>query len=544
MSKLKYIGRVGALAVALGIGMAVATTPGFATAEPPPDPSSAADSAPSNASPASTDSTSKDDTKPALSVDGSSGAHTAANTPDVAQPATRSRRRTDSPATSGDEEPTGRRGTHRRRASHRSRIERVGTAAGFGESGTATATAAVARTEPSDNDSPAPAQPVTVDPPAAHTGLYEPSAGRRARSGRARDERRCSGRRAGTDVEHVVANGDGPCGRIGSDSRRCPRRCGSSGGAGLDPVGLGGFQFDADVASLAPVQSVGLWGLLAWVRREVQRTFFNQTPITSYNPVENSQTVDGVATGDLNAVDPDGDPLNFTVARAAERVGRDQSRRHLRLHPERSSGPLTGGTYAFTVKLEAPGPPLPWSVSASFTPGIVHSPTTRPPSRPPSGRQHRRRRPAAAGRESAPTATRVYVVNPLDDDISVIDTATNTVVTTITVGDSPYGVAMNPDAARAYVTNFADGNGVRDQHRYQHRTATITVGAGPNGVAVSADGTTRLRHQLRSTRVSVIDTATNTVLDHDHGRQRPEGWRQPRWRHASTSPTTSAVRSR
>ena len=55
------------------------------------------------------------------------------------------------------------------------------------------------------------------------------------------------------------------------------------------------------------------WALLAWVRRE----FFNESPTITYNPVQNTQSlnVDGdvVITGDIAAVDPDGDPLTYTV---------------------------------------------------------------------------------------------------------------------------------------------------------------------------------------------------------------------------------------
>lgn len=56
-----------------------------------------------------------------------------------------------------------------------------------------------------------------------------------------------------------------------------------------------------------------LWTLLAWVRRE----FFNSSPTIAYNPVHNSQGVDEngdvVITGDIDAADVDGDPLRYTV---------------------------------------------------------------------------------------------------------------------------------------------------------------------------------------------------------------------------------------
>ena len=190
MSNAKYIGRVGALAVALGIGTAVATTPGVAMAEPPPDSSSAADSASSNASPASTDSTSKDDTKPASSVDGSSGTHTAANTPDVAQPADEEpAEETDSPATSVRRR---NRPPKNPRTSNQSPIpnRRVGTAAGFGESGTANGHRGRRPHRTFRQRRPSACAAGDRRPARRTRRAYRPSAGRCARSGRARDERR------------------------------------------------------------------------------------------------------------------------------------------------------------------------------------------------------------------------------------------------------------------------------------------------------------------------------------------------------------------
>ena len=46
-----------------------------------------------------------------------------------------------------------------------------------------------------------------------------------------------------------------------------------------------------------------------------------------------------------------------------------------------------------------------------------------------------------------------YVANAGDNTVSVIDTATNTVVAPIAVGSLPRGVAVTPDGKRAYVTN-------------------------------------------------------------------------------------------
>src|SRR5215203_377109 len=85
MGNAKYVGRVGALAVALGIGTAVATTPWVAVAEPSADSSSASGSSSSDASTA-TDSTNTDDSKPAAPTNISGGAHTTPDTREAAEP--------------------------------------------------------------------------------------------------------------------------------------------------------------------------------------------------------------------------------------------------------------------------------------------------------------------------------------------------------------------------------------------------------------------------------------------------------------------------
>jgi beta-galactosidase len=56
-----------------------------------------------------------------------------------------------------------------------------------------------------------------------------------------------------------------------------------------------------------------LWTLLAWVRREL----FNESPTITYNPTQNTQSLnadgDPVVKGNIGASDADGDPLTYTV---------------------------------------------------------------------------------------------------------------------------------------------------------------------------------------------------------------------------------------
>src|SRR5204862_4011269 len=69
--------------------------------------------------------------------------------------------------------------------------------------------------------------------------------------------------------------------------------------------------------------------------------------------------------------------------------------------------------------------------------------------------------------------------------VSVIDTATNTVVATIPVGVAPNGIAITPDGTRAYVTD--DGSDTVSVIDTTTNTVigTIPVGVGPVAVAIT-----------------------------------------------------------
>jgi len=50
-----------------------------------------------------------------------------------------------------------------------------------------------------------------------------------------------------------------------------------------------------------------------------------------------------------------------------------------------------------------------------------------------------------------------YITNGNSATVSVIDTSTNTVINTIQVGATPYGVAVSPSGNRVYVANRGNG---------------------------------------------------------------------------------------
>ena len=113
-----------------------------------------------------------------------------------------------------------------------------------------------------------------------------------------------------------------------------------------------------------------------------------------------------------------------------------------------------------------------------------------------------------------PDGTKVYVTNFGSANVSVIHTATKTVVKTVPVGTGPWAVAISPDGTKVYVANSA-GNTVSVIRRPGNTVvATIPVGNVPYGVAITPDGTQAYvtNHSAGpDNTVSVIATATNTV---------------------------------
>jgi YVTN family beta-propeller protein len=117
----------------------------------------------------------------------------------------------------------------------------------------------------------------------------------------------------------------------------------------------------------------------------------------------------------------------------------------------------------------------------------------------------------------SPDGTLVYVgnnVGPGVGGISVISTATNTVTATVATANQPDGIVFTPSGAFAYVANFVGSSvSVID-------TATTTVVATissaqartPASAAITPDGAFVYTANFNSNNVSAIDTATNTIV--------------------------------
>ena len=113
-----------------------------------------------------------------------------------------------------------------------------------------------------------------------------------------------------------------------------------------------------------------------------------------------------------------------------------------------------------------------------------------------------------------PDGSKVYVANEGANTVSVISTATNTVIgSPIPVGNGPFGVAVTPDGSKVYVTNEADNTvSVISTATNTVIGSPIPVGMSPFGVAVTPDGSKVYVANDRDNTVSVISTATNTVI--------------------------------
>jgi gliding motility-associated-like protein len=108
-----------------------------------------------------------------------------------------------------------------------------------------------------------------------------------------------------------------------------------------------------------------------------------------------------------------------------------------------------------------------------------------------------------------------YVPNSASNNVTVINTSTNTFVTNIPVGKFPNAAAVSPDGSQVYVVNTAPGQqgsvSVIDAATNKV-TGTFMVGMQPWGIAVSPDGNEIYVSNENSNNVSVINTVTKNLI--------------------------------
>lgn len=110
------------------------------------------------------------------------------------------------------------------------------------------------------------------------------------------------------------------------------------------------------------------------------------------------------------------------------------------------------------------------------------------------------------------SVNRIYVANFNFDVVTVIDGATNTVITQIPVGVNPFRVGVNPLTNRIYVSNFT-GNSVSVIDGVTNTViATVPVGTTPGEVGVNTFTNAIYVPNRDTDNVSVIGGLTNTVI--------------------------------
>ncbi len=100
--------------------------------------------------------------------------------------------------------------------------------------------------------------------------------------------------------------------------------------------------------------------------------------------------------------------------------------------------------------------------------------------------------------------SRIYVANQGGNDVSVIDTATQSLVATIDAGKVPAGIVTAPNGI-LWVTNYGDNTVMAIDPVASKILATIPVGMQPENPAISPDGS----------RVYVVNQGSNTVTPID-----------------------------
>ena len=247
----------------------------------------------------------------------------------------------------------------------------------------------------------------------------------------------------------------------------------------------------------APANPLGalVWGLF----RRVE-THLGAVPVAGTPVVGTADPVTGVVTGSLNVSVDTGLPLKYTVTDSPDDgtvvMGSDGTFTYT---------PTSFGTDSFTVTVSdgiaATNQSISVAVpSGSGLPGVVA--TIKVGSGP-------------AGVAIAPNGAYAYVASHDGNAVSVINTATNTVTSTIGV-ETPTRLAVSPDGTRVYATAYNLGQLSVIDTATNLVTATINLGGSPGDIAVSPDGTrgyviTRSRQNSDDTWVAVINTDPNSA---------------------------------
>ncbi|WP_230741070.1 hypothetical protein [Methanooceanicella nereidis] len=117
--------------------------------------------------------------------------------------------------------------------------------------------------------------------------------------------------------------------------------------------------------------------------------------------------------------------------------------------------------------------------------------------------------------------SKLFVINDRSDDLCVIDTEKETVLSSIKTGRMPKSAAALPDGSRVFVANFLDGDVSVISTRFERQVASIDVGKMPSDIAVTPGADRLYVANYGSDNISVIDIRSRKVIDNIEGISRP-----------------------
>ncbi len=112
-----------------------------------------------------------------------------------------------------------------------------------------------------------------------------------------------------------------------------------------------------------------------------------------------------------------------------------------------------------------------------------------------------------------PDGTYIYTANTASPSFSVIDAATNTLITTVptAVGSGAFDIVINPSGTRVYISNNTSGYVTVIDTASNTVVTDIFVEPNIGPLSITPDGSTLYVGALSSGAIVPIDTATNTV---------------------------------
>ncbi len=117
----------------------------------------------------------------------------------------------------------------------------------------------------------------------------------------------------------------------------------------------------------------------------------------------------------------------------------------------------------------------------------------------------------------------LVAVNSDSNTVTLVDTASQSVIAELEVGVDPRSVAVSPDGARAFIANQGSDSVTVLDLAARAVIATVPVGDRPVGVSVSSDGRFVAVTELGDARVRLLDASTLSALSVMAVADRPHG---------------------